>query len=228
MVCHGGVVTVLRVPQPLELGPAVTLAVREMILSGAVAPGERLVETELASRFGTSRGPVRDAFKELEQQGLLNVIPRRGTFVMVLDRDAVDEIYSMRTALEGLAVSRFAPIATGDDVELLRERLVELDEAGRDGDNRLISEADAALHRSFVEGARHARLLSAWDRLADQTLLALRDLAEHRPDLQAAAGDHTAIVDAIEANNGDAARQALIEHLESARSAILAGTADSD
>jgi len=216
--------TVLRVPQALELGAAVTLAVREMILSGAVAPGERLVETELAERFGTSRGPVRDAFKELEQQGLLNVVPRRGTFVMVLDQDAVEEIYSMRTALEGLAVSLFAPIATEEDVELLRERLVDLAEAGRDGDNRRISEADAALHRSLVKGARHARLLSAWDRLADQTLLALRNLAEHRPDLQAAAGDHTAIVDAIEANDGEGARQALIEHLGFCQTAIISRT----
>ena len=69
---------------PVDLGHAVTAAIRELIMTGAVAPGDRLVETELSERFGTSRGPVRDAFKELEQSGLVVSVPRRGTFVATL------------------------------------------------------------------------------------------------------------------------------------------------
>ena len=69
---------------PVDLGHAVTAAIRELIMTGAVDPGERLVETDLSERFGTSRGPVRDAFKELEQSGLVISVPRRGTFVATL------------------------------------------------------------------------------------------------------------------------------------------------
>jgi len=212
----------MRLPQALELGEAVTLALREMILNGTVASGDRLVETELAERFDTSRGPVRDAIKELARVGLVRSIPRRGTFVVTMDESAVEEIYSMRLALEGLGIRRFAPAASAEDVAHLRGRIDALAEAQESGDSRLISEADQALHRGFVELANHDRLLTAWDRLADQTLLLLRGLSEHRPDLQTATGDHTDIVDAIEAQDVDAALRVLESHLDSAREAIKA------
>lgn len=211
----------LRLPGALELGEAVTLAVREMILSGAVAPGERLVETELATRFGTSRGPVRDAFKELEKVGLVKAIPRRGTFVATMDAQAIDEVYTMRIALEGLAITRFAPRATNDEVQGLRDAVDALAEAERGDDPLATSRADMALHRTIVIGAKHDRLHTAWEQVADQTMLILNKLALHRPDIQAAAGDHTVIVDAIAANSVKAAEKALHKHLSAAHQAML-------
>ena len=76
---------------------------KQAILDGSLAPGEQLVEGEIARQFGVSRSPVREAIQELESQGYVVKKPRRGTFVTELTPQAVTEIYSLRVLLEGYA-----------------------------------------------------------------------------------------------------------------------------
>ena len=206
---------------PVDLGHAVTAAIRELIMTGAVAPGERLVETELSERFGTSRGPVRDAFKELEQSGLVVSIPRRGTFVATLTAEDIDEIYTLRLALEKLAITQTAAVATDDDITQMREAIERLKDAQRVGDRRAGAEADIAIHRLIVRTADHARLTEAWERLADQTLLLMAELMDLLLDVQHAAGEHDTLVNAIAAQDVAAAQAALTEHLLAARQAMI-------
>lgn len=206
--------------QPTDLAEAVTAAIRELVLSGAVAPGERLVETELSSQFGTSRGPVRDAFRALEEAGLLTSIPRRGTFVAELANADIDEIYTLRSSLEQLAIARVTATAGDDDLVDLRAALQDLDTAQQAGDRRASAEADMRFHRLIVERAGHRRLTDAWEHLADQTLLLMAQLAGIAPEIQAAAGDHRSIVDAIESGDVDAATQVLASHLAAASHAM--------
>ena len=208
--------------KPVDLGHAVSAALRELIMTGAAEPGERLVETELSERFGTSRGPVRDAFKELEKSGLVVSVPRRGTFVATLDATDIHEIYTLRLALERLAIRRTAQIATDEDVAVMREAISRLTQAQRNGDRRGGAEADIAIHRSIVTTADHARLTQAWERLADQTLLLMAELMDLLADVQHAAGDHDTLVNAIAAKDPDAAELALTEHLLAASDAMIA------
>jgi DNA-binding GntR family transcriptional regulator len=84
-------------------------AIRESILNGDYAPGERLVEQQLADRFGTSRGPIRTALQELERAGLVDSIDRKGTFVRVLSDQDMDEIISLWMALWRLVIERLIP-----------------------------------------------------------------------------------------------------------------------
>lgn len=206
--------------QPTDLAEAVTAAVRELVLSGAVAPGERLVETDLSAQFGTSRGPVRDAFRALEEAGLLTSIPRRGTFVAELTDADIDEIYTLRSALEQLAIERVTVTASADDLADLRSALQDLDTAQTAGDRRASAEADMRFHRLIVERAGHGRVTDAWEHLADQTLLLMAQLASIAPEIQAAAGDHRSIVDAIDSGDAHAARQVLAGHLAAASAAM--------
>ena len=208
--------------QPVDLGHAVTTAIRELIMTGAVAPGDRLVETELSERFGTSRGPVRDAFKDLEKSGLVVSIPRRGTFVATLDANDIHEIYTLRLALERLAIRRTAEVATENDINEMRTAVTRLTRAQRDGDRRAGAEADIAIHRTIVRTAGHVRLTDAWERLADQTLLLMAELMDLLLDVQHAAGEHDTLVNAIASADPDAAEAALTEHLMSAREAMIA------
>ena len=207
--------------RPVDLGHAVTAALRELIMTGAVAPGDRLVETELSERFGTSRGPVRDAFKELEQSGLVVSIPRRGTFVAVLTAGDIDEIYTLRLALEKLAIRQTAILATDDDIAEMRAAIDQLTAAQQSGDRRSGAEADIAIHRLIVRTAGHERLTDAWERLADQTLLLMAELMDLLLDVQHAAGDHHTLVNAIAAHDVEAAEAALTEHLMAARDAMI-------
>ncbi|MEM7092387.1 MAG: GntR family transcriptional regulator [Actinomycetota bacterium] len=210
---------------PADLGEAVTAAVREMIITGEVSPGERLVETELSERFGTSRGPVRDALKALEDAGLVTSIPRRGSFVAELTDADIEEIYSLRSALESVAIERFSRSATPDDIVALEAVLVELAAAQAARNGRASAEADMRFHRLIVERAGHQRLRAAWERLAGQTLVLMSRLADLAPEVQAAAGDHRTIVEAITSGDGHAAQAVLRQHLADASRAMRAGEA---
>lgn len=210
---------------PADLGQAVAISLRDRILDGTFAPGQRLVETELADMFGTSRGPIRDGLSHLERSGLVVNLPRRGSFVTQLTIDDIEEIYSLRLSLETLAISR--AINRSDNGELnagelgeLGDALTELRRAEQSGNRRQVADADMALHRLIIEKADHGRLSSAWERLADQTLLLMTELADVAPDVQAAAGDHADIVDHVIAGRAEEARAAMTSHLTAAQEAI--------
>lgn len=203
----------------VDLGTAVTASLRSAIVSGELPAGARLVETELADRFGVSRGPVRDALAELQRSGLVELRARRGSFVRSLTATDVDEVYSLRIALETLAVRRAA--ARGVDPTRLRSLLAELVRADEIGDGEAIGTADMALHRAVVESAAHRRLLEAWERLADQTLLMMTDLSSLDPTIQSPTGAHQLIVDRLTAGDAEGAAAALVDHLEAARSVMI-------
>lgn len=206
---------------PVDLGHAVTAAIRELIMTGVVEPGERLVEADLSERFGTSRGPVRDAFKELEQTGLVVSIPRRGTFVAVFTAADIHEIYSLRLALEKLAIRTTAVIANGKDIAAMRAAVDRLSKAQQTGDRRAGAEADIDIHRLIVRTADHERLTEAWERLADQTLLLMAQLMDLLLDVQHAAGDHHTLVNAIAEHDVMGAEAALTKHLQAASQAMI-------
>ena len=93
---------------PRSLAEDAADRIREQILAGGFRQGEHLVEAKIAEQLNISRGPVREAFKLLRAEGLLNEEPRRGTFVVSLSADDVREIYGLRAALEGRAARLIA------------------------------------------------------------------------------------------------------------------------
>lgn len=205
----------------VELRDVVTATLRELIFTGEFQPGERLVETELAERFGTSRGPVRDAFAELEQVGLLQSGSPRGTYVRTITTVDVDELYTLRQSLEGLAARRATDRLSPAAVEQLRSHQSDLDEAVARADAISASRADMAFHRTLVEHADHERLLDAWERVADQTRLLMRELSTvHRVD-ESGALDHSTIIDAFHDRDATRAHRAITDHLEIARESMM-------
>jgi len=113
--------------------------IREMFLNGELEPGQRIIEADLAEQLNLSRGPVRDAFKILEKEGVVRIVPRRGTFVAELTLEDVREVYLLRGVLEGLAARIIAE--NGDDVVIAE--LVEIM-------NNMVSSKD-----TFLEFAKH-------------------------------------------------------------------------
>jgi GntR family transcriptional regulator of gluconate operon len=196
-----------------DLGFSVAGALKQAIFRGELTAGTRLVETELAERFGTSRGPVRDALVELERCGLVESRPRRGTVVRTIAAQDVEEIYSLRAVLETLAVRRLLRLADGSAAEALTAAMEALDAAHASGDRVAVGEADMAYHRTIVALSGHSRLLDSWDLLADQTMLLMTELSSIAPVIQAPAGDHRAIADAIASGDEVAAVAALERHL---------------
>lgn len=204
--------------QHTDLASAVTASLRAAIVSGELAAGSRLVETDLAEQFGLSRGPIRDALVELQHTGLVELRARKGSFVATLTTADVGEVYSLRSALEALAVHQ--AVARGVDGGRLTDLLDDLTTANKGGRPTEIGAADMALHRGIVEAAGNSRLLEAWEHLADQTLLMLIGLSRLDADIQGTEA-HRAIVEDLIAGRAEAAAAGLVDHLEQARQIVV-------
>lgn len=166
------------------------------ILDGVYAPGDRLVETQLAGELGVSQAPVREALRELETLRFVVSEPFKGTRVRGVSREEVVEIYPVRAALEGLA-ARLAATRLGGEVDPLRGLFEAMLRAAEAGDLREQVSLDVQFHRRIVEAAGNRTLLETWAslRIEARTLITflkadmdLLELAEtHRPVLEALA-----------------------------------------
>lgn len=177
---------------------------------GTYRPGDRLVESELADRFGVSRTPIREALQRLETQSLL-ARDGRSLIVASLDHNQMAELYVVRGALEGLAARLAARHATAEEVRVLRE-MVEQDNMLRD--------KPAALARANRRFHKQIHLASHNRYLVQQLDLVHRSMALMATTSLAVAGrgaiaqqEHDLIVQMIENRNEDGADQALREHI---------------
>jgi len=199
----------------------------QLILSaidgGTYRPGDRLVESELADRFGVSRTPIREALQRLETQSLL-ARDGRSLIVASLDHNQMAELYVVRSELEALAARLAAHHATEEEVRILRA-LVE-DDRDRVGDPAALARTNRRFHRQ-VHLASHNRFLVQQLDLVyrSMALMATTSLsAEGRSNV--AVDEHAAVVDAIEAHDGDAAHQRLKGHISRAFETRLRRDAD--
>ncbi len=181
--------------------------------SGIYRPGDRLVESELAERFGVSRTPIREALQRLETQSMLTR-DGRSLIVASLDHNQLAELYIVRAELEGLAARLAARHATAEEVHVLRS-MVE--------DDRALVAEPVALARANRRFHRQVHLASHNRYLVQQLDLVYRSMALLAATSLSAAGrgvatlaEHDAIVRAIEAGDGDAANAALRLHISKA------------
>jgi DNA-binding GntR family transcriptional regulator len=186
---------------------------RSQIVDGALMPNERLVETDLAERLGVGRAAVRTFLTRLEQEGLVVREPNRGARVrMVTEAEAV-EITQTRMVLEALAAREAADRATRDEVAQMRAVLAEMEQRLTAGELLLYSDGNARLHALILRASRHATATRLISSLKAQTVrFQYRTvLVPGRP--QHSYAEHTAIVDAIDAGDADAAEAAMRLHL---------------
>ena len=199
-------------------------AIRNAILSGRIRPGARLIEEDLAASLKVSRGPVRQAIFRLQQEGLVVHEPHRGATVGLVSREDVEDIYSLRLALERLAIeqaTRRAGAAQLGEIEavLQRFRAIPRDQMTR----QLVAELDIDFHDAVFRAAGNRRLYRAWETLRSQLMmfLMLRDALP--PDyLDSWHGDHVHLLEVIRSGDPDAARAAIETHIGLARERLLA------
>ena len=166
-----------------QLWETVADQLHEEILDGRLPAGARLVESELATRFGVSRGPVRDALQELARTGLAVDLPRRGTFVSSLTERDLEEVYVIRRALEEAAVRQAVGRAAETDVAEIFAAVAAAEEAYAGADLATAWDADMAFHRSYCRIAGNGRLLELFDQLASQTVLLMRTTLDSHASL---------------------------------------------
>jgi DNA-binding GntR family transcriptional regulator len=186
----------------------------EAIDAGVYKPGDRLVESELAERFGVSRTPVREALQRLETQSMLSR-DGRSLIVASLDHNQLAELYAVRTELEGLAARLAARHATEEEMRVLRS-MVNDDLALLGGDPRALSRANRRFHKQIHLASHNRFLVQQLDLVhRSMALMATTSFAAEGRDTSGLA-EHDAIVRAIEARDGEAAYQALRDHISKA------------
>ncbi|EIE49105.1 GntR family transcriptional regulator [Salipiger aestuarii] len=182
----------------------------DAIDSGIYRPGDRLVESELADRFGVSRTPIREALQRLETQSLL-ARDGRSLIVASLDHNQMAELYVVRTELEGLAARLAARHASDEEVQVLGEMVA--DDRALLNDPAALARANRRFHR-MIHLASHNRFLVQQLDLVHRSmaLMATTSLAA-RGRGEIALAEHKAIVDAISRRDEDAAYKALRDHI---------------
>jgi DNA-binding GntR family transcriptional regulator len=197
----------------------VVRALRAAIVSGSIAQGEQLREVRLASRLGTGRSAVREALRQLVQEGLAQHEVHRGTFVRSITASDITDVYRAREAVECAALE-LVLTRNGVDLAPLHEELERLREAaaGGAGTWHEMADVDIRLHERLVELACSPRLVRMFETLAAESRMHLYAYPAY-PALQNVA-DHQRIVEALERRSPDAV-ELLREHLRfSARLAI--------
>jgi len=207
--------SVRRVRQS-SLGERVAHELRVLVVTGELRSGTHLVEGVLAERFDVSRGPVRDALRELEAEGLVES-RRRGLFVKGLTGQDIDELYSLRAAMETLALSLAMERAGSADWAPAERCVQRMTEAAERSDVREFAAADLEFHSCFYELSGHRRLASVWEQYRPTFQVVLDVTNSQDADLRRPAEDHARLLACARSGDTERAAETLRAHLKGAQ-----------
>ncbi|NVO12748.1 MAG: GntR family transcriptional regulator [Rhodoplanes sp.] len=206
------------VPALVSLSRQIEQHLERLIVQGTLKSGQKLSEPDIAKRFRTSRSPVREALRRLEQLGLVVIEPRRGASVKAPNERDIADMLAIREALEGMAARLAAERA--DDEDITRLRACAVDPGNEDDED----DPDLALvdfHEAVILAARNPAL-QAMLRGSLNLFRMVRSIpADHHARKALAAGEHMAILEAIAARDPDAAEAAARKHIRTMRDQLL-------
>jgi phosphonate utilization transcriptional regulator len=209
--------TTLQILQAHSLPSVVQAEIEQMILGGELRPGQRINEAALAERFGTSRGPVREALRALEECGLVRAERNRGVFVREVTLAEADEVYDLREALDDLIGRRLAERITPPQLAALKALLAEMDAATAAKDLDRYYRLNLDFHDRLVEFVGNSHLSATYRRLTKELLLfRLHGLIEGG-GFAVSNSEHKAIVRAIASRDAERAGRVLREHAVDSR-----------
>jgi len=198
-----------------------TLVLRELerqIVSGELGSGAKLNEADLAAELRVSRGPVREAFRALEQSGLVRTEKNRGVFVRQLSLAEADEIYEVRAALDALIGRLAAQRIQPEQVARLRELVKLMQAAGRTRDADTYFPLNIEFHETLAEAAGNKALLANYRRVVNELNLYRREtLMRNAANIPISTRDHEAIVHAVARGDAALAERLLFEHVMHSR-----------
>jgi DNA-binding GntR family transcriptional regulator len=206
----------LTAPLQRTLSDYVADQLRQPILAGQLKPNERLVEQEIAESMQTSRGPVRDGLKTLENEGLIIRQSHRGAFVSHLHLEDFMEIYTLREALETLAIQCAIQNASDQQLDTLTDIVNSMQQLSEHDYNQVdATNLDMDFHHTLCRISGHKRVLTVWESLSGQIrLVVLKHRLTHPDDLRLrSVAWHARGVDAMRERNAEKAVTELRAHM---------------
>lgn len=200
----------------------IAASIRNAIVEGKFKPGERLLEPDVANALGVSRTPLREAFLQLESEGFLNVIPRKGAVVSDLSLRDAEETYTIKGTLEALAAKLAVENMSSDtlnELEKLNEEMLMI-ASSEEKDYKHFLELNAKFHQTIYEASGNEKLYKTINLLRNQTLrynFIYLSLLSH---LRESVAEHAEIIEALKKKNAVKVESLIKSHAESARKAL--------
>ena len=188
-------------------------SIREEILSGDFQEGEELVEASLGEKMGVSRTPVREALRQLALEDLVEIIPNKGAFVKGIAAEDVEDIYLIRSKLEGLCARRAAKRAVKAELEAMEEAIYLSEFHAKKGNYEQVYEQDTRFHELMYESC-HSRMLSSLLSQYHQYVQKVRKLTlqnQNRSDRSNA--EHAQILNSIQNREEEQAERLATQHI---------------
>lgn len=199
--------------QSSSLATVVQSELERLILGGELAPGAKLTEMTLAARLGVSRGPLREAFRMLEEAGLVRTEKNRGVFVRDIPIDEAVEIFDLRAAMDELVGRQLAERITPAGLKEVRSMVDAMERAVKADDARGYHLLNLQFHDRLVEMAGNRKLTTIYRKLIKEVSMFRRLNLADGWLMPISAGEHRAIVKAIAAGDPAAAGQAMFDHV---------------
>ncbi len=203
-----------------SLANVVQTEIERMILDGELASGAKLTESTLADQLGVSRGPVREAFRMLEEAGLVRTEKNRGVFVRDVPIEEALEIFEVRAAMDLYVGRKVAQSASAAQVRELRQLVDAMDQAVKAGNARDYHRFNLSFHDRLLELAGNAKLLATYRKLVNELSLFRRQNLTGE-SMAVYSREHRQIVKAIAAGDAEAAGQAMYQHVMNSRERTL-------
>ena len=207
--------------QSSSLTSVVQQEIERRILQGELAPGAKLIEAALAEALGVSRGPVREAFRMLEEAGLVKQEKNRGVFVRSIPLHEAMEIFDLRAMMDEAVGRRLAEVITPEQLRRVRAMVEAMEKAVKAGDADSYHLLNLDFHDRLVEFSGNRKLTSIYRRLINELSLFRRMNLVDAKLLPISAGEHRAIVKAIAAGDPEAAGAAMRQHVMDSKERTL-------
>jgi len=202
----------MKLKKHQTLREQIVSSLRESIIKGELTPGQKLTEPELAERLGISRTPIREAFRQLESEGFLTVMPRRGAVVSRITRKEVEDFYELKSLLEGYAARIGAEKIDEKGIEKLKKINEHLSVMAEKGDVEAFFQKNDEFHNTFISYCGNEKLLELRDHMVQKFIrFRLGEFSVPRKLIESVK-QHMKIISALERRDGSLAEAVVLEH----------------
>ena len=204
----------VNVNEYLPLRDVVFNTLRQAILKGELAPGERLMEIQLAEKLGVSRTPIREAIRKLELEGLVLMIPRKGAEVAKISEKSLRDVLEVRRSLEELAIELACQRMDDEDIQELEKAQQDFKAALAGGTAMDIAETDEHYHDIIYQGTGNDKLVQILNNLREQMYRYRLEYIKDEDKRQILLVEHEHILEALRSRNIQEAKAYMREHID--------------
>lgn len=199
-------------PDKQNISRDVVEYIKQLILSGELNPGDRIVETRFARELGISQTPIREAMHQLSGEGIITIVPNKGPVVNELNKGDVFEIYSLRAVIEGLAIRIATQIAPQEEIDKLEAFYMTMKEKLKDDRVDSLLKESLHIHQSIIALSKHNRLIQTYESISFQISLVNRILGRESTK-QKEVDQHWELIEALKMRDPDNAEKVMRKHI---------------